>query len=62
MAKIYARHIRNGTLTLEQVPARWREAAAELVVAGYAADITDGEITLQDVPEEWRSAVEAALE
>ena len=29
MAKIYARWIRAGRMTLEDVPARWREAVKE---------------------------------
>ena len=31
MAKIYARRIRAGEMTLDDVPARWREAVRELL-------------------------------
>lgn len=31
MAKIYARRIRDGIMTIEEVPERWREAVLELL-------------------------------
>ncbi len=31
MAKIYARKIRAGQMTIEEVPERWREAVRELL-------------------------------
>lgn len=31
MAKIYARKIRAGQMTIEEVPERWREAVLELL-------------------------------
>lgn len=34
MAKIYVRKIREGAMTLEQVPARWRKQVEELLNEG----------------------------
>ena len=31
MVKIYVRKIRNGEMTLEEVPSRWREAVENLL-------------------------------
>ena len=31
MAKIYARKIRNGEMTIDDVPQRWRDAVLELL-------------------------------
>lgn len=33
MAKIYARQIRDGKMTIDKVPARWRSAVEELLKA-----------------------------
>ena len=33
MAKIYYRRIKDGTMTIEDVPARWREAVQALLDA-----------------------------
>lgn len=34
MAKIYARKIRNGEITINDVPARWRDAVQALLDEG----------------------------
>lgn len=34
MAKIYYRRIRDGRMTIEEVPERWREAVQALLDAG----------------------------
>ena len=36
MAKIYYRRIKQGRMTIEDVPARWREAVQELLDADKA--------------------------
>lgn len=33
MAKIYARQIRDGKMTIDEVPARWRSVVEELLKA-----------------------------
>lgn len=45
MAKIYARWIADGRLTLAEVPERWRAATAELVKSADAwREVPDSEI------------------
>lgn len=31
MAKIYARLVKNGSMTIDQVPLKWRQAVQELI-------------------------------
>lgn len=61
MAKLYAKRIADGRMTLDDVPERWKAEVEALLPAEYARRILAGKMTIDEVPERWREEVEALL-